>query len=73
MGMTVFSAVGLHSTEADTLQPRLAHLDQVLPWMEASRSCNLSNVCVHVIDREGDSLKHLRQWDAAGHRSDSGR
>src|SRR5205823_6928309 len=68
MGMTVFSAAGLHSTEADSPQPRLAHLDQVLPWMEASRTWGLSKTCVHVIDREGDSLKHLRQWDAAGHR-----
>lgn len=67
MGMTVFSAAGLHSTEADSPQPRLAHLDQVLPWMEASRTWDLSKTCVHVIDREGDSLKHLRQWDAAGH------
>lgn len=68
MGMTVFSAAGLHSTEADTPQPRLAHLDQVLPWMEASRTWGLSKTCVHVIDREGDSLKHLRHWDAGGHR-----
>jgi hypothetical protein len=67
MGVTVFSAAGLNSTEADSPQPRLAHLDQVLPWMEASRTWDLSKTCVHVIDREGDSLKHLRQWDAVGH------
>jgi hypothetical protein len=68
MGMTIWSAAGLHTTEADTPQPRSAHLDQVLPWMEASRTWGLSRTCVHVIDREGDSLKHLRRWDASGHR-----
>ena len=68
MGITVLSAAGMHSTESDTPQPRLAHLEQVLPWMEASRTWGLSKTCVHVIDREGDSLKHMRSWDAAGHR-----
>lgn len=67
LGMTVLSAAGLHSTQADPPQPRLPHLDQVLPWMEASRGWDLNRQCVHVIDREGDSLKHLRRWDAAGH------
>jgi hypothetical protein len=68
MGMTVLSAAGMHSTEAVAPQPRTPHLDQVLPWMEASRSWGLSKTCVHVIDREADSLKHWRQWAAAGHR-----
>ena len=67
MGISVLSAAGLHTTESDTAQPRLAHLDQVLPWMECSRSWGLSRKCIHVIDREGDSLKHMRQWDANGH------
>jgi len=67
MGISVLSAAGMQTTEADTPQPRVAHLEQVLPWMEASRSWNLSKPCVHVIDREGDSLKHLRRWHAAGH------
>jgi hypothetical protein len=68
MGMELLSAAGRHTTEAETPQPRIAHLDQVLPWMDASRSWGLDKKCVHVIDREADSLKHLRAWDAAGHR-----
>jgi hypothetical protein len=67
MGISVLSADGFHTSEADTPQPRIAHLDQVLPWMESSRSWGLSKTCVHVIDREGDSLKHMRRWHAAGH------
>ena len=68
MGVSVLSEDGLQTTEADVPQPRLGHLEQVLPWMESSRTWGLTKTCVHVIDREGDSLKHLRKWDAAGHR-----
>jgi hypothetical protein len=68
MGIEVLSLSGRHTTQSDKVQPRIAHLDQVLPWMEASRSWELNKTCVHVIDREADSLKHLRHWDAAGHR-----
>jgi hypothetical protein len=35
--------------------------------MEASRSWGLDRKCVHVIDREADSLKHLRRWARDGH------
>lgn len=68
MGLTVLSEDGMYTTEADTPQPRLPHLEQVLPWMETSRSWGLNRTCVHVIDREADSLKHMRSWDEAGHR-----
>jgi DDE family transposase len=67
MGLELLSAAGRHTTEAEVVQPRIAHLDQVLPWMEASRSWGLDKSCIHVIDREADSLKHLRAWHAAGH------
>ncbi len=67
MGISVLSAAGLHTSEADVRQPRIAHLEQVLPWMESSRSWDLSKTCVHVIDREGDSLKHMRRWHAGNH------
>lgn len=67
MGICVLSADGMHTTEDDTPQARVAHLEQVLPWMEASRAWGLSKPCVHVIDREGDSLKHMREWHASGH------
>jgi hypothetical protein len=67
MGIAVLSAEGLHTSEAETPQPRIAHLDQVLPWMESSRGWGLSKKCVHVIDREANSLKHMRRWHAAGH------
>lgn len=67
MGVSVLSAAGMYTTEAETPQPRVGHLEQVLPWMDASRSWGLNKQCVHVIDREADSLKHMRAWDAAEH------
>ena len=45
----------------------VGHLDQVLSWMDQSNSWNLGRRPVFVIDREADSVKHLRAWDAAGH------
>lgn len=45
-----------------------AHLEQVLPTMQASPRWNLGRPIVHVIDREADSVGHWRQWHAAGHK-----
>jgi hypothetical protein len=67
MAISVLSAAGFHTTEADTPQPRVGHLEQLLPRMDASDSWGLNKRCVHVIDREADSLKHFRAWDEAGH------
>lgn len=44
------------------------HLEQVLPAMEASRQWGVPAAPVHVIDREADSVDHLRRWHQAGHR-----
>jgi hypothetical protein len=68
MGLTVTAAHGMHSTQVETPQRVIPHLEQVLPWMNASHNWGLGQTCVHVIDREADSLKHLRKWDAQGHR-----
>jgi hypothetical protein len=45
----------------------VAHVEQVLPTMEVSRTWGLGRPLVHVVDREGDSVDHFRQWPAAGH------
>jgi hypothetical protein len=42
------------------------HLEQVLPMMQESKGMNFSATLVHVIDREADSVFHLRAWSAAG-------
>ena len=43
------------------------HLQQVLPMMRASADWGLAAKLVHVIDREADSVGHMRRWDKAGH------
>ena len=61
------TAAGVLSTRRRP--PRnLAHLEQVLPTMKASRQWGLPKLLVHVIDREADSVDHYRRWDAASFR-----
>ena len=57
---------GVLSTHADRAES-LAHIDQVLQTMHASRSWELDKPLVHVIDREADGLARFRAWSAAGH------
>ena len=55
MGLSVLCSLGMYSTESKSVQPPVAHLDQVLSWMEHSNSWNLGRRPVFVIDREADS------------------
>lgn len=66
MQMHLKTGAAMHSTGTS---PGLDdhHLDQVLPTMAASRQWGLPRPPVHVIDREADSVGHLRQWHQAGH------
>jgi hypothetical protein len=65
--LSLLASEGRHSTAAAKPLPPVTHLDQVLPIMQASRQWNLPKRSVHVVDREADSLYHLRQWHADGH------
>ena len=47
--------------------PPVAHLEQILPTMEASLGWRLGRPIVHVIDREADSVGHWRPWIGGGH------
>jgi len=42
------------------------HLTQVLPLMRDAGAMELPTTLVHVIDREADSVFHLREWSASG-------
>lgn len=55
----------VYSTRPDVLPSN--HLNQVLPTMEASKDWKVPRILVHVIDREADSIRHLRAWHGAGH------
>ena len=64
--MHLKTANGILST-AETAPPADDHhLGQVLPMMQNATTMELPTSLVHVIDREGDSVFHIRQWSAAG-------
>lgn len=67
MEMHLKTADAVHSTCDPAPALDAHHLGQVLPTMAASANWDLPAVPVHVIDREADSVGHLRQWDDAGH------
>ena len=67
MEMHLKTAQGVLSTRDPGPRHR-AHLEQVLPTMQASETWDLSKPIVHVIDREADSVDHYRRWDADGHK-----
>jgi hypothetical protein len=59
---------GVLSTQIAGIQPREKHLDELtqrIAWLEKQR---FDKSLVHVVDREGDSVAHLRQWQAQGRR-----
>lgn len=64
--MHLRTAKKVHSTREESVED-VNHMEQVLPTMEASKRWDLPARIVHVIDREADSVGHMRQWNAAGH------
>src|SRR5882724_3614645 len=56
MELSLLAATGRHTTAAEKVQPAIAHLDQILPVMQASESWGIGKRLVHIIDREADSL-----------------
>jgi len=61
--MHLKTADGYLST-AQSPPEHIHHLEQVLPLMRETHTMNLPAKIVHVIDREADSVFHLRAWHA---------
>ena len=62
------TAAGMLSTRAgDTTMPA-GHVDELLDVMNTLRSSQRAKTLVHVVDREADSVRHYRLWQARGHR-----
>lgn len=57
---------GVLSTRSAGVEPLVSHLEQVRPTMQAATTWGIDKPLVHVIDREADSLAHLREWTADG-------
>lgn len=59
---------GVHSTRSDDLLTPASPLDGLEPVMDHVQGLNLGKPAVFLIDREGDSVGHYRQWSRAGRR-----
>jgi hypothetical protein len=60
------TGAGLLSSRMDGVQPNESHLDELserMAWLEQQA---LGRTLVHIVDREGDSVGHLRRWSAQG-------
>ena len=64
--MHLKTATGILSTLETPPAAAEAHLDQIAPLMRATDTMQLSAKVVHLIDREGDSVFHYRQWNVGG-------
>jgi len=47
---------------------KATHLDELIERMDWLDGRGLNKPLVHILDREADSVAHMRQWTAAGHR-----
>lgn len=56
-------AEGLHTTRSAEVAPAATHLDELTGRWEHLASLALGRPLVHVVDREGDSVGHYRQWE----------
>jgi len=64
--MHLKTADGYLSTAKSPPTEPIHHLEQVLPLMREADTMDIPAKIVHVIDREADSVFHLRAWSAEG-------
>ncbi len=57
---------GRLSTRAEAVLPRGRRLDEITQRMDYLAELQLPKPLVHIVDREGDSVGHFRQWDRQG-------
>lgn len=61
------TAEGVLSSRDSAVRPVQAHLDELserMAWLEAQP---FGKPLVHIVDREADSVAHLRRWRQAGY------
>jgi hypothetical protein len=58
---------GAYDSAYQRVRPPGVHLDSLTPVLRDLAAWGLPRPLVHIIDAEGDSVYHLRQWQAAGH------
>jgi hypothetical protein len=58
---------GLYSTRTDRPAAAASRLDRLAPLMDHVRSLQLGRTPLFIIDREADSVGHLRNWQQCGY------
>jgi len=58
---------GVHSSMAAQPQAAMSQLDALAPVMASIDHLGWAKPCVHILDREADSIAHLRHWHDAGY------
>lgn len=58
------SAAGLHTTRGPDVLPAATRLDELCARWAHLDQLELGRPLVHIVDREGDSIGHYRQWQA---------
>jgi hypothetical protein len=61
------ACAGQHTTATEAVQPAQAMTDAVTTALSEVERLKLGKRLVHIIDREADSVFHLRQWDDDHH------
>jgi hypothetical protein len=68
LALELRGADGVHTTRAERPLEPASRLDGLTPLIDHVESLNLGRPAVFLIDREADSVGHLRAWHAAGRR-----
>jgi DDE family transposase len=61
------AADGVHSTRRERVLPTRAGLDELGRTINYIKGLALSKELAHIVDREGDSVLHMRRWQRQGH------
>lgn len=64
VAQNLVTAQGVWSTYQNGCHAPLAHLDELSGRMQWLEGQGLGKALVHIVDREADSVGHLRQWSA---------
>lgn len=66
LAQTLSDATGCYSTFTDEYSQRETHLNSLLHQIQHIEKSVVQKTLVHIIDREGDSIAHLRQMNHQG-------
>lgn len=64
---SLLAADGLHTTRSATVLPEISQLDELTEAIRFVAECELGRPCVHIADRECDSVWHYRLWQQEAH------